>query len=57
MGWRERELHLFDSCFVFTAVPEASFNNVRAACSISITTDTQDGEKETFIFFLCQAVN
>lgn len=50
MGWREREILLFDGCFVFTTVPEASFDNFRAACSISITTDAQVGGKETFIF-------
>lgn len=25
-GWRGRALHIFDGCFVFTAVPQASFN-------------------------------
>lgn len=53
-GWRGRERHLFEGCFVFTAVPEASFNYFKAMCNVPKTTDAEDGEKRNISLFLCQ---
>lgn len=53
VGWKGRELRLFDGGFIFTAAPEASFNYFRAVCNILKTTDAQDGRKRNISLFVC----